>query len=440
MSHASHGKVFLRALGGSAGVYLFGTAMGFLVGVQLARGLGVAGYGLYGAAMAAASLGATVAVGGLQLHATREIAVYYSQGARDTAARLVRWSVRKAVILGFISTLPVGGYVLLLQGATPSVALSSMVLTLLMAFLWLVGAIVRGTGKVVLGQALDVAIRPGVQSGLLLLGTLTLGALNPETALALSSVAIIVAMPFARSAMASILCTHHANSALDAEHTVWSRSSFTMGLATIVKAAEGTLPLIVIGAIATLDDAGLFRAATALAMLSYLPSSIVTVMVPALIYNLYAQRNYDQLRSITQLAGVSILVPTFFIAVIVSIFGSSIVGFTLGAEFKPAYAPFAILAWGSVANALGGISITLLHAGRYDVIVTKVFGLSLVATAIGLVIAGIAQGSIVYIAGFVSVVIALRTIALALLTRQLLGINPTLLGLCCRKQSDFKVK
>ena len=41
----------LRALLGSAGIRTVGMGLSFLVGVQLARALGVEGYGIYGLAM-----------------------------------------------------------------------------------------------------------------------------------------------------------------------------------------------------------------------------------------------------------------------------------------------------------------------------------------------------------------------------------------------------
>ena len=41
------GSFFVRSVAGTGAVQLAGMAVGFLVGVQLARGLGVTGYGYY---------------------------------------------------------------------------------------------------------------------------------------------------------------------------------------------------------------------------------------------------------------------------------------------------------------------------------------------------------------------------------------------------------
>lgn len=45
------GPLLVKAFLGSAGLRIAGMGFGFLVGVQLARGLGADGYGVYGLAM-----------------------------------------------------------------------------------------------------------------------------------------------------------------------------------------------------------------------------------------------------------------------------------------------------------------------------------------------------------------------------------------------------
>lgn len=429
MLSPGHGKEFLRALGGSTGIYLFGMAMGFLVGIQLARGLGVAGYGLYGSAMAAASLGATVAAGGLQLHATREVASCRARGEHDVAVRLVGWSIRNVLALSSIAALAVGGYVLLGQGAAFDLALSTMVLTLLMAVLWITGAIIRGTGAVVMGQALDVAIRPAAQSGLLVVGALTLGTIEPGIAMALSSLAILVTLPFGWRAVSSLWRpTNRPGPAAETERRAWRRASATMGLTTVIRAAEAALPLILIGVLSTMEEAGLYRVATAVAVLPNVPGSMITVMVPAMASSLHAQGDLEQLRRLARLSGLAILVPTLAIAAVLSIFGGPLLGFAFGETFRPASASIAILSAASLIAATGGISISLLHAARHDVMVTRVFGLSLLISTIGIILIA-AQGGATDIAAVVCGATAIRTVLLVALTWWLTGIDPSILGL-----------
>lgn len=418
---------FLRALGGSSGVYLFGTVMGFLVGILLARGLGVAGYGLYGSAMAAASLSATIASGGLQLHATREIAASLARNEPQTAARLVRWSMRNLLVLGSAAALAVGGYVLWAQAATPILALAAMALTFLMAVLRLAGAVVRGTGAVVLGQAMDVAIRPTAQSGILLIALLAFGAIDPVLALATSCLAILIALPFGWQAV-SRAWTKPLEGVAAFERRAWRRASATMGLTTVIRATEATLPLILIGVLSTMEEAGLYRVATAVAMLPNMPGSMITVMVPAMVAGLHAQGDLEQLRRLARLSGLAILVPTLAITAVLCIFGGSLLAFAFGEAFRPAATAMAILSVASLIAAMGGISISLLHAARHDATVTRVFGLSLLISIIGVVLVA-AQGTATDIALVVCGATVVRTILLVALTWRLVGIDPSILGL-----------
>lgn len=429
MPGQSHGKKFLRTLCGSAGIYAFGTAMGFLAGIQLARGLGLAGYGLYGSAMAAASLGATVASGGLQLHATREVASFRARDEHGAAAHLVKWTMLNVLALGSLAALAVGGYVLLGQEATPSLAVSTMVLTLLMAVLWVIGAIIRGTGAVVKGLALDVAVRPATQSVLLLGGALALGSIEPGLAMALSCLAILLALLLGWPAVTSVWRHNdQAECIAETKRRAWRRASATMGLTTVIRATEATLPLILIGVLSTMEEAGLYRVATAVAILPNMPGSMITVMVPAMVAGLHAQGNLEQLRRLARLSGLSILVPTLAITAVLCIFGGSLLAFAFGEAFRPAATAMAILSVASLIAAMGGISISLLHAARHDATVTRVFGLSLLISIIGVVLVA-AQGTATDIALVVCGATVVRTILLVALTWRLVGIDPSILGL-----------
>jgi O-antigen/teichoic acid export membrane protein len=402
--------------------------MAFLVGIQLARGLGVAGYGLYGAAMAAASLGATFAAGGLQLHATREVASYCALDEHESAAQLAVWSIGNALALGAMAALAVGGYVLLGSDAPLGLALATMALTLLMTVLWITGAIVRGTGAVVMGQALDVAIRPAVQSGLLLLGVLAFGAIEPDAAMALSALAILVTLPFGWRAVTSVWRHPNRMRSGKTERRAWRRASAKMGLTTIIRAAEASLPLILIGALSSMEEAGLYRVAMAVAVFANLPGSMITVMVPAMASALHSRGERARLRRLAWSSGLAILLPTLGIAAVLYLFGGPLIGLAFGEAFRPASAATAILAGASVIAAAGGISVSLLHAARHDMIVTWAFGISLVITTVGVTLVAV-QGSAAEIAVVVCGATAFRTILLLVLTWRLVGIDASILGL-----------
>lgn len=423
MSARSLRQDFLRALGASAGVYLFGTAMAFLVGVQLARGLGVAGYGFYGSAFAAANLGATFAAGGLQLHATRDLAASQARGDRAGAGRLVGWLLRHVFALSAAGALMAGCYVWWGLGGAPELVGATMLATLTLAVLILTGAIVRGAGRLVLGQALDTAIRPAVLSVLLLGAVMAAGPLEPAMAMALTISAMLVALPFGWGTLVQVWRVPDRGTPSPGERRAWRKASATMGLTTLLTAADASLPLILVGALAGIAEAGLFRVASAIMVFSNLPITMVAVMGAAIAASLFEQQDTAQLRRLAAASAAAMVIPTAAIAGGLWIFGEFLLGIAFGADYRAAWPIMAVLAGASVVASMAGISINLLHAARHDAVVTRGFVLSLAVTCAGLAVAAF-DGRAVAFAAAVLAAMAARTVFLIAATRRLVGIDP----------------
>lgn len=428
MSTRSFRQDFLRALGGSAGVYLFGTAMAFLVGVQLARGLGVAGYGLYGSAMAAVSLGSTFASGGLQLHATRDLAAYRARGEHEGAARLVGWSLRHVLTLGAAAALAAGSYVWWGLGGAPGLAVATMAATVAMAVLILLGAILRGASGLVLGQALDAAIRPAVLSALLLGTVLAFGPLQPGIAMALTVAAVLMVLPFGWRTLVQVWRVPNSGAASAAERRSWGKASATMGLTTIINAAEASLPLILVGALTNIEQAGLFRVAMAVAVFANLPATILSFLAPPLASQLHERADRAGLARLALAGAGATLLPTFGIAACLWIFGETLLALAFGSDYRAAALIMSVMVGASVVGSMGGISISLLHAGRQDAVVTRACAASLAVTCTALAIAAF-DGRAVAIAVAVLSGMVARMLFLTISTRRLIGIDPTILAI-----------
>lgn len=419
---------FRRALTGSSALYLYGTAMGFLIGILLARGLRVAGYGLYGSAMAAASLGATLASGGIQLHATREISIQRARSDFAASAHLLRWSTLWVCLLAVLAGTLVGAYVLWGQGGGQDLAAAAMAVTILLSLIALAGAVIRGTGAIVLGQALNVAIQPTVQSALLLLTFLLVGSLNPTTALFIAGLAVLLAMPAGHRVLMKVWRAGGSTGQPDkADQRLWTRAATTMGLTTVIRAAEAAAPLIVIGVLSSLEEAGLFRVATSAMLLPSMAGTMLTVMVPAMVSRLYENRETEQLRQLASTSCLAMSVPTLLIALVLWIYGEFLLHLAFGAEYEAAWAAMAILSVSTVVAALGGISIAMLHAARKEGEVTRAFALSIVISVCGSLWLAPQTGAF----GVGCAVLAgvlMRTFILAAAAYRATGIDPTIFG------------
>lgn len=416
----------LRVLAGSGGAQVAGTLLGFVVGVLLARGLGVGGYGLYGSAMAAAGLGVTVASGGLQLHATRQIARFLAADDPGAASVVLAWSIRGLLWMLPATAFIVVWYVLLLQDASFELAAGAGLVTISMGLLTLVGAALRGGGRAVFGLAIDFMLRPAAQCLFLLVAMLFFVELTPSFALYLSALAaLVVIIPAIGPLSALVGLASTRATANHIETGQWRREAFSMGLATVLRAAELALPVIIIGALSGPEETGIFRVALSAVILPDLAVSLVMIVAPAMLARLHALGDHHGLRQLVSVFSFAMALPTVFIASILWVFGAPILELAFGADYRDAALPLGILAVGSLVTATGGASVALLHAGHQQDVVTRAFGVSLVIVVPGawcLAPHMGAQG--VAIASLLAVIA--RTIYLTVKSRSSMGIDPSL--------------
>jgi O-antigen/teichoic acid export membrane protein len=257
------------------------------------------------------------------------------------------------------------------------------------------------------------------------------GPLEPGLAMVLTFVAICLTLPFGWRTIAHIWRVPRAGPPNEAQRSTWSRSSATMGLTTVINAAEAAMPLILVGALSTMEQAGIFRVATAMMVFTNLPSTMISVMVPAMASSLYQRQDMAQLARLSLAASLVMFFPTLAIAGCLWIFGDALLGLAFGNEYRAAWPILSVLAGASVVNAISGISISLLHASRHDAVVTKACGLSLAVTCIGLVAAAFDGRAAAFAMAVVAGMFA-RTVFLALSTYRYVGIDPTILAVVTR--------
>jgi len=419
---------FLKALSGSSLVHLSGAVMAFLVGIQLARGLGVEGYGLYGSAMAAASLGATAAAGGVQLHATREIAALFARDDEASATRLLTWSIRSVLVLALIVCPIVAAYLFWGLGSNFNLILATTAVTLLLAVLMLTGAILRGAGSIVFGQAINIAWRPFVFSIFLLLASVTLGSFDSETAMALGACACAIALLAGIPSLIRIWRTgSQSTPASEREKSEWRRNSVVMGTTTIIRAADAAVPLILVGMLANFEEAGLYRVAVSSMLLPAMPATMITIMIPAMVVGLYEQNKHEELQRLSAVSSLIMSLPTLCVAAVLWAFGAPLIVLAFGSEYEAAWLPLTILSAAALVTAIGGISNALLHAARREAVVTRAFGLSLIITGFGSFLLAQNFGS-TGVAIAVLAAVCVRTSYLVIASIRATGLDPSLFG------------
>src|SRR5690606_13473193 len=183
---AGLGPVLVKAVTGSAGLRIAGMGFGFLVGVQLARGLGAEGYGVYGLAMSVIALLTVPTEFGLPQLLTREVAVAHVAENWGRLRGILKWSTRASMVLAIVVAV---GVLLWLawhrqfDTAFGATLLAGLVLVPAVAALSLRSAALRGMQQIVKGQAPEVLLRPALHSCFLLVVGLLAVPLTPALAM-----------------------------------------------------------------------------------------------------------------------------------------------------------------------------------------------------------------------------------------------------------------
>ena len=375
----SFARYFVDALAGSAGLGLVGTFLGFLVGVQLARGLGIENYGVYGFCMALASLGATFASGGVQLLATRETAALLATEKREELWDFLQWAFKVVLRLSVASGATAAIVVWTQTGSTiTAIFVALTVLTL--ALLALVGATIRGSGAIVAGQSLNAVLKPLFVAVALALWAITLGNILPEHALGIGVAAALLAIAIGLVSIRHLF--HRQNTSVaSTDPTPWRRAATTMGVTTIISAADAALPLLLLGVFVASVEVGAYRVAASALVLVAMPVTIVSIMAPAMAARLYALADRRRLALLASAASIFTVVSTSLLAAILFFYGEQLISVIFGAEYRAAWTPLMLLSGGAVLSSLGGISIALLHVSGHEKLVTLAFGLALLLAA-----------------------------------------------------------
>lgn len=359
------GPRLMKAVGGSAGLRLAGMGFGFLVGVQLARGLGVDGYGVYGIAMSVIALLMVPTEFGLPQLVVRETAANATKGNWSKVAGLLRWS-RKVSIVSWL-LISVAVVVALLVGiqhidrdlaAALAVGLSTIPLV---AIGKTRGAALRGLSHVVKGQMPDVLIRPGVQSVLLFAAAAFAIPLTPALAMGTGVISAGLALLLAVLMLKKVLPAAVRKVEPEIEKERWRSACIPMAMTEAMRILQGHLAILMLGLIATSSSVGNFKVATAVSVVVAVPTGILVSVVAPSISSLFVADDRARLQkllawsSAVMVCGVAVLSLPFFIA------APSLIELVFGSDFTAAATPLRILCLGAVLTATAGTAGTLLN-------------------------------------------------------------------------------
>ncbi|WP_177198460.1 lipopolysaccharide biosynthesis protein [Novosphingobium sp. CF614] len=424
LTRSELGRRLAVATMSSGVIWIAGTLATFLVGVILARRLGPEGYGIYGTAVAVATLLAVPAQLGLPLLATREVSAARARNRADDAAALAWWFAAMvaaaSVLIGIALRLAIE--VLPLAPALMQPLATAAILLPALALSSLTTGLLRGQERVVTSQLLDVLVRPLAFAALLLAGSQPLGipaALGAQT-LAAAAIALIGFTLFWRRIP---LLARRAAPRVRA----WTAAALPMMLMEAMRTLEGNYGVLVTSYAASTADAGLLRVAMACSVAVSVPISLQNIVVAPFLAGAHAADEPHRLARIVAGSTVFMTVSVGAATLAIAIAGQWALPFAFGTAFAGAYWPLLVLSCNQLLIAMFGPGVILLSMTGHERVVARAFTASVAAAVVAGVLLVPWFGA-VGVAASALVATLVRGGMLNRFARRTLGIEPSLLG------------
>lgn len=376
------GPTLVKAVTGSAGLRIAGMGFAFAVGVQLARGLGVEGYGVYGVAMSIIALLSVPTELGLPQLLTREVAAAHVKCEAGRLKGVLRWSSRVSLLMsaaigtGVVAWLVVSG-----NGLSSSLGLTLLAGVLLVpiaAQVSIRSAALRGLQRIVSGQIPDVLMKPMLHSVLLAIVAWCVVPLTPVMAMALGIVAAVISLVVTQRLLVRAMPAGVKDTAPEMERKRWWFSTLPMALTEGMRILQGHFAILMLAAVATISDVGLFRVATSVSLLVGTPLTLFTITCAPIIAQLHTQGDVERLQRLLSWASLGMTTCTLLLTAPFLFVGDEMLAWSFGEDYRAANTTIVILSAGLILNGVFGMSAILLNMTGLQNRVTYASAVSLV--------------------------------------------------------------
>lgn len=373
--------LLVRSAATSGVVRFTAVAASFLVGLQLARALGPAGYGYYGMALAIVTVAALPGEMGIPRLVIREVAVAAAQENHALMFGVLRWADMTAgrISGAMMIALLAAGYVLcrIHPSALSYSILAGAPMVPLLTLARIRGSALQGLHQIVRGQVPDVLLRPLLLCVLIFTVSASPTRLTPAIALGLNSIAAAAVFLLARSWLKRELPRPPTQVTMAGRR--WMASSIPMGLTDAMRSFHAELSVLLLGFIVTPADAGLFRIANVSSLTASTPVAVMTYVGFPVIARLYAERDGQQLQQVLTRLAQAQFAAVVVLSLPLILFPVQLLTLVFDVKYASAGNALRILAGAQIITSALGLNYSLLNMTHKERRVTR-------ATAIGLLL------------------------------------------------------
>ncbi|HEY7600040.1 MAG TPA: polysaccharide biosynthesis C-terminal domain-containing protein [Candidatus Limnocylindrales bacterium] len=359
-----------RAALGSFGLNVVNTILATLTTIVLARLLGVSDFGVYSFVVATVMLLGVPAILGIDRLLIRDVAVYVRQGADGLARGLVQRATQATLLASLGLALVAGLVAWLVAGGQLTPGLLAVWAGLAGLPFLALGRVAQGglmgLHHVVLGQAPEYLLRPLLLLGGIALGYLWLGGrLDAPMAALLHTASYAGALALALLLLARRLPSGMRRARAAYDGRAWAASAALLALLSGTAVINSQTGVVLLGALADSESAGLYAVAQRGALLIAFPLAAVNAAIAPTAARLWSSADRAALQRLVTLSARGVLAGALPLALAFILLGRPILAAFFGEPFAAADAPLAVLSLGQLANAAtGSVAVLLVMTGQ----------------------------------------------------------------------------
>lgn len=336
--------------------------------IVLARVLGADGYGVYSFVFAITSLLAAPAQLGLPALLVRETAKAHARNDDSGMRGVWAWAGKLALTSSLALMCIGGGIAVGVAGQATDGQWTlwawGIALIPLIAFGNLRGAALQGVGRVAIGQAPELIIRPALLTIFCLLGWAILGRVSPAEAMAANFAGAVIAFVF--GAMVLKRHTPRAPTRTPDKSTrrAWLLAIWPLAAIAGMQAVNMHTGVVALGLFDLPAEAGVFRIVVQGATLVAAGMTAINAAAAPHFARLHTQGDIPALQRAAAWTARGTLVTAAIAALPLLVMPAAILGLVFGDEFTAGAAPLAWVVLGQVISAaLGPVGILMMMCG-----------------------------------------------------------------------------
>jgi O-antigen/teichoic acid export membrane protein len=390
------GRLLVTSALWSVALRLVGMVVAFGSGVLLARYLGPSDLGIYGVALGIAVVLSAIGQLGLYLLATQEISLARVRQDWGLIRGVTRWCAQAVTAAGLLLG---GGFLIAALAASDSpgfvgAALWAAPLVAVMALTLLVSAELRALDWLLTGQSLDNLIRPALIALLLVVFYAGPGSLSPGAAMAMNLAASLVALALGFWWLHLALPAEARSATPRREAKRWMAGAVPLAVSEVLRQLDGTYAVLVMGAVASSAETGIFRVALSTVVTLSLPLSMFNVVLAPTLARLYGEGQLDRLQKLLGIAAAAVAGSVALILLLLLVAGQWLVVAVFGAEYAGSWLPLMLLGLAQLIGGFFGVGLVVLGVCGEGKALARAYAISVTASIVLAVILAQVAGSI----------------------------------------------